>query len=924
VRAIRLSIPALATQLRSSLRGEYEFRTTRPNDRSPKANRRRRIRASVRHACATTWGVHASDPPAAEKFAENRPGTVPGRHVTNMTTPEPTVATPNNGLTSAEVKLRLVQFGPNAFAHEVRFAKLTQLLRTLADPMSLMLLMVGVVYLALGDTQDGVIVLVALLPVVGVDVFLDTRSNQALKKLNSALAPNARVIRDGQEREVPTRDLVPGDALVLREGMVIHADGVLRKAQNLAFDESQLTGESEPQNKLVASPGESADNTRFFAGSLVLAGQGLGEITETGAKTKFGAIAQLVRETTQAQTPLQKKIRTMFVRLALGAVAVGVIVFAVTVVRGQTWSQAFIGAVSFAMAAIPEEFPLVFALFLSLGAYRLSKRGVLVRRLASVETLGSTTVICTDKTGTLTTGVFALDEHAAFENKMSESQVLERACLACEPNPQDTMDQAIAAHCATHGVNLNVVQANWELVYDYDFDPHGKHMTHVWKNHTNHRYRIVSKGALEGVLEHCAATPAERAEVLAENEKLTKKGMRVLALAASDAASVANDRVENERGLVIVGLLGFHDPLRPEVPGAVAQCQAAGIAIKLITGDHALTAHAIAAQAGIANSETVLSGNELDGLSPQELARRVRGVAVFARTRPEQKFAIVEALRTAGEVVAMTGDGINDAPALRRADIGVSMGKRGTEVARAAADLVLLDDNFASLVSTVKEGRHIYNNIQAAFLYLLAFHVPIIGLSLLMPLIGLPLLMLPVHLIWLELVIHPVSALIFEAEPAAVDLMTTPPRKSTAPVLGGARMWRSLLTGTAITAAAAAAFALYQSKGADYARTMALSIVMVSGLLLIFAELAGTKPWWKLILPPASRFWPVWCAVLLSLLAAVFIGPVQRTLHFERLGLRDWGIVLAASLASVGWRITGLRSGTTGRALLVSEAIKTP
>ena len=840
-----------------------------------------------------------------------------------MTTPEPTLAAANKGLTSAEGKLRLAQFGPNIFGRQVRFARLIQVLRTLADPMSLMLLTVGVVYLVFGDTQDGVIVLVALFPVVGVDVFLDARSNQALKKLNSALAPNALVIRDGQERELPTRELVPGDALVLREGMVIHADGVLREARNLAVNESQLTGESEPQKKIVASPAESHDDTRFFAGSVVLAGQGLGEITETGPKTKFGAIAKLVGETGQEQTPLQKKIRKMFVRLAFGALGVGVVVFAVTVIRGQSWSQAFIGALSFAMAAIPEEFPLVFALFLSLGAYRLSKRGVLVRRLASVETLGSTTVICTDKTGTLTTGVFALDEHAAFANRMSDAQLLERACLACEPNPQDTMDRAIAAHCATHGVSLNEVQANWSLVYDYDFDPRGKHMTHVWQNRTNHRYRIVSKGALEGVLEHCAATPAERAEIDTANETLTNKGMRVLALAASEADSVANDRADNERGLVIVGLLGFRDPLRPEVPAAVAQCQAAGIAIKLITGDHALTAHAIAAQAGIANNETILSGDELDALSPQQLARRIRNVAVFARTRPEQKFAIVEALRTAGEVVAMTGDGINDAPALRRADIGISMGERGTEVARAAADLVLLDDNFASLVSTVKEGRHIYNNIQSAFLYLLAFHVPIVGLSLLMPLLGLPLLMLPVHLIWLELIIHPVSALIFEAEPAGLDLMTTPPRKSTEPVLGGARMWWSLLTGMAITAAAAVAFVLYQSRGVDYARAAALSIVIVSGLLLIFAELAGTKPWSKLVLPRASRFWPVWSAVALSLLAAVFIGPVQRTLHFERLDLGDWGIVLAASLASVGWRIVGSSVGTTQSGSLAHHSIKT-
>lgn len=441
----------------------------------------------------------------------------------------------------------------------------------------------------------------------------------------------------------------------------------------------------------------------------------------------------------------------------------------------------------------------------------LSRHGVLVRRLASVETLGSATVICTDKTGTLTIGQFALQTHVPIGSGTSEDVLLEAAVLACEPHPTDTLERAIVAHCSEHGILPTVLYNQWTLVYDYPFDPAGKHMSHVWERtlpDSSRSWRVVAKGALEGIVEHCNLTQEERELIEAAHANLARQGMRVLAVAeklVSGEFSRAEfgDRRDAEHDLRFVGLLGFRDTLRPEVPAAIAECQAAGIAVKLVTGDHALTAHAIADAAGITHTpDSILTGGELDALPDGPRSARVSQANIFARIRPEQKYALVEALKRAGEIVAMTGDGINDAPALRRADIGISMGAHGTEVARTSADLVLLDDNFASLVAAVREGRHVFGNIQRAFLYLLAFHVPIFGLALFVPLLGLPLLLLPVHLVWLEMIVHPVSALIFEAEPAPSDLMSRVPRDPTSPFLPLRLSLPSLLSGSFLTAAA--------------------------------------------------------------------------------------------------------------------------
>ena len=633
-----------------------------------------------------------------------------------------------SGLSSNEAARRLKFYGPNRLVRKARGAATVEFIRTAADPMAVMLAAAAAVYYALGERTDAYVLFAAIVPVLAVDVVLEARSRSALKKLAGVVAPRASVVRSGVRTEIPTAEIVPGDLLLLKEGDIVHADAVVRSSFNLALDESQLTGEAEPVSKRPYEPsGDVAaapETSRVYTGSRVLEGHGLTEVVATGERTRYGDLARLVAEVGHRPTPLERKTARIVRWMVGAAVAVSALLFVLRVLGGASPGSAFLYAISLAMSAVGEEFLLVLTMFLSLGAYRLSQHGVLVRRLASVETLGSTTVICLDKTGTLTAGEFRLEEHLPLGPQISEDALLEAAALACEPQAADTMERKILAHCEGHGIDVDALHSRWRLVHDYAFDPVGKHMSHVWSggegSHAGTVQRIVAKGALEGVAEHCNLGDAELARAERANAEMAGRGMRVLAVAGRDAAlgGFTGVRESDERRLRLFGLLGFRDPLGPTVPNAVAQCQRAGVKLKLITGDHALTAHAIADAAGIAHSDDgIVTGAQLDSVDKPAFDRLVRGCSIFARIRPEQKYAIVDALRRAGEVVAMTGDGINDAPALRRADIGVAMGQRGTEVARAAADIVLLKDDFSAIVATIREGRILLDNIQRAFLY---------------------------------------------------------------------------------------------------------------------------------------------------------------------------------------------------------------
>ena len=813
-----------------------------------------------------------------------------------------------NGLSSIDARRLLGEVGPNRWVKQDRFARVREVVSLLLDPMAVMLIIAAVVYLLLGETRDAVVLALALIPVLGVDVVLEARSRAALEKLARAAAPFADVVRDRHVVSVPLEDVVPGDLLVLREGHVIAADGVVRWAANVAIDESSLTGESEPQSKREwpSTPGKAPPDARFFAGSQVVAGHGFGQVATTGAATQYGGIAALVSRTASSASPLQQKAGVLVRRLSVVAVMVAVALFGLSLARSEPWTRALLGAVSLAMAAIPEEFPIVLTLFLSAGAWRLASRGMLVRRLASVETLGATTVICTDKTGTLTRGEFQMTEHLVLEPGLSDHDFLEAAVLACERHPTDAMERAIGAYAETRGVSTTNLEGRWVLVRDYDFDAVGKHMSHVWHAlDGDETYMVAAKGAVEGILAHSRCDESERRAVLAANGQMAAQGLRVLALAGRRMNQLGAGRDEDERDLTVYGLLGFQDPLRPEVPRAVAECQHAGIRITMITGDHALTAHAVAEIAGILHEDDlIVTGDELTALSDVQRVARIRRAAIFARISPEQKFLIVDGLKSAGAIVAMTGDGVNDAPALRRADIGIAMGQRGTDVARATADLVLLDDNFASIVATVREGRHIFQNIQRAFLYLIAFHIPIVVLAIAAPLIGMPLILLPIHLVWLELIVHPVSAIVFRAEPAAADIMSRPPRDPAASLLPRAAVIPSAVSGAVL---AVTSFAMYwwlwPSLGEAQARALSLIVLIAGYQTLVFAERLALPTLAVERIPRTLVFWTVWAASAVSLLLIIYVPAAAGMFRVEPPSGAHAAVAVLLGVLAVGWRL---------------------
>jgi Ca2+-transporting ATPase len=817
-----------------------------------------------------------------------------------------------HGLTSADAGRLLREHGPNRWVASDPFALLREFVELLSDPMAVMLAGAAGLYWLLGEHRDAAVLALALIPVLGVDVLLQARSRSALKNLAAAAAPRAYVVRDGSVTDVRLEDVVPGDLVALVEGHAAPADGDVVWTANLAMDESSLTGESEPQSKrppapdsrATDSPSISDPDTRFHAGALVLSGQGFGRVTATGRDTAYGNIAALVTETTSSESVLQQHAAVLVRRLSGVAVLLAAALVGVAMLQGANWTEALLSGVSLAMAALPEEFPLILTLFLSASAWRLTRHGLLVRRLACVETLGATTVICTDKTGTLTHGAFEAVEHGVLDAALGETAFLEAALLACERHPADPMEQALVRYARARGVDHDEVIARHELVRDYDFDPVGKHMSHVWREAESGLSIVAAKGAIEGVLAHVAADDPARQALAAANEGMAARGLRVLAIAGRRGGSPGATRDDDERDLVVQGLVGFQDPLRPEVPDAVAECQRAGIAVKMITGDHALTAHAIAEAAGILHDDAlIVTGDELEALDPETRRARIRAGAIFARINPKQKFLIVDTLKQLGAVVAMTGDGVNDAPALRRADIGIAMGRRGTDVARATADLVLLDDNFASLVATVREGRHLYQNIQRAFLYLIAFHVPVVALAALAPLVGVPLLLHPIHLVWLELIVHPVSALIFQAEPVTDAVMRRPPRDPRAPLLPRFAVWRSVAAGSLLSATTFGIYVWGLGTGAETAaRGIALLALLAGYQTLVFVERRALPGLDLAPLPRSAIFWVVWFGAGLSLVVVLSVPMLAELFRVVPVPATRTALAIAAGVAAVAWR----------------------
>lgn len=823
------------------------------------------------------------------------------------------------GLTDAEAASRLAARGPNELPASRTRSLAGLLLDVLREPMILLLCASGGVYLVLGDLREAIALLGSILVVVGISLAQSRKTERALEALREFASPRALVVRSGVEKRIPGREVVEGDLVRLAEGDRVPADGIVLDAANLSVDESLLTGESVPVRKAagaetdtLAAPGGD-DTPGVFSGTLVVAGHGLARIAATGSRTALGRIGHAIAGVTPEQTPLQRETARLVRVLAIvGGTACAAVVLLYGLLRGA-WIQGLLAGLALALALLPEEFPVILTVFLALGAWRLSRRKVLTRRVAALEALGSINVLCVDKTGTLTENRMSVGILSAggarweVERRRGEPlpeefhELAEFALLASQKTTFDPMDLAISAFGQTALGGTEHLHAQWELLREYPLTRSILAVAQVWRARELGTHVVATKGAPEAIADLCHLDPAETRALLDETARLADVGFRVLGVARAVFSPAALPEGPHDFDFRPVGLVALADPLRAGVADAVADCERAGIRTVMITGDYPGTARKIAGEIGIAAAGRILSGAELDALDDTALAARIRDVRVFARTVPEQKLRIVSALRAGGEVVAMTGDGVNDAPALRAADVGIAMGRRGTDVAREAAALVVLDDDFASIVSGIRVGRRVSDNIRKAMSYVLSVHVPIAVLSLLPVLLDWPLLLLPIHIVFLELIIDPACSIAFESEPEEDDVMRRPPRDARQPALKQWRLGVSLAQGVFASVLVLGVLGWGVARGLpeEETRCLAFTTFVLLNLGLILSSRSSTRTAVASLRVPNRALWWVVGGAFVVLFAVQALAPARAVFRFAPLSAPELLIVAAVAGAGV-------------------------
>ncbi|MFM9034328.1 MAG: cation-translocating P-type ATPase [Mycobacterium sp.] len=831
-----------------------------------------------------------------------------------MTTPLP------EGLTAVEAARRLASEGPNELPTAKRRNLAQEAWAVIRQPMLLLLLGAGAVNFLLAEPLDGAMLLAFVLVVIGISIYQEHKTERALAALRDLSSPRALVIRDGRQVRIAGRDVVRGDVLLLAEGDRVPADAVLAESTNLSVDESALTGESVPVRKVgspdtdrMGRPGGDA-TPWVFSGTLVVKGHGIAVANRIGADTELGRIGAALRGIEPERTRLQREIdRLVKVLAAVGVLAAVIVVVVYGLTRGS-WLNGLLAGIAAAMALLPEEFPVVLTVFLALGAWRMSRKHVLTRRPPVIETLGSATVLCVDKTGTLTMNrmtvrqlivdgqTYTLDEAPLPEEFHA---IAESAVLASPIDPFDPMDRAFRELEGRYLSGTARTHPDWELVREYPLSENLLALSHVWRA-ADGGYVVAAKGAPEAIADLCRFTDAQRARLTAQVEQATADGQRVLGVARASlpaGAELPADQRDYEFGYL--GLAGLHDPVRPGVAEAVAECRRASVRTIMITGDYPGTAMAIARDVGLDTGPGFISGRDLENLTGAALAERIRDVCVFARMVPEQKLQLVRALQADGEVVGMTGDGVNDAPALRAADIGIAMGARGTDVARESAALVITDDDFSSIVSGVRLGRGIFDNLRKALSYVIAVHLPIVGMSLIPVFVAdWPLVLLPVQIAFLELIIDPACSVVFEAEQIDPKIMDSPPRAVSEPMFGPRVLTIAVLQGLSVLAAIIAVYlwALRNGYPADSVRSVTFAALVLGNLALIVVNRSWRLPVWHTF---RERRNPALKWILLgasALLVTILTVPALRqAFSFGAMPPTGWLVAGAAGLLGVAW-----------------------
>ena len=802
------------------------------------------------------------------------------------------------GLDEEEAARRLAADGPNTLARDGGRHIAALILDVVKEPMLALLLACAGLYVVLGDIREGLILLGCVFVVCGITIVQASRTDRAVAALRDLSSPRAMVVRGGVLRRIAGAEVVRGDLVRLHEGDRVPADGVVVSATSLAADESLLTGESLPVPK--------DSQARVFAGSLVVRGHGLAEISATGPRSELGKIGASLAELEPAPPRIQREVTRLVRTLAVaGGVCCLVVVLILGVSRGA-WLEALLAGLTLAMTLLPEELPVVLTVFLALGAWRMSRRSVLVRRVPALESLGSATVLCVDKTGTLTHNRMALVALRTGEAAWSTASgpvppavhaLARHAALASRRETFDPIDDACQRFAAEH---LPDLAAGWTLAREYTLTPALLAVSHVWRGPGDERL-VATKGAPEAVARLCGCDDAALAAIRRDVAAMASTGLRVLGVAGGAWIGDAAPAQQTDLPLAWIGLLGLQDPPRAEARAALAACRRAGIRVLMITGDDPGTARAIGAAVGLADDRP-LTGAELAGLDDAALRVRLRGAAICARVLPDHKLRVVRALQADGEVVAMTGDGINDAPALKAAQVGVAMGSRGTDVAREAAAVVLTRDDFTDLVAGIAEGRRIFDNLRKAFGFIVAVHVPVAGIALVPLLFGLPMLLHPIHVVLLELVIDPACSIVFEAEAAEPDVMQRPPRPVADPLLDARSLAVCLAQGLCVLAACLAA--LYFSHAhlgqpLAVAQTVMFATLILANLGLILVHRSSTMPLRSILRRPNHALWWVLLGSLLALLVLLEVPAVRDFFRFAPVPgpqLLAWGLLGPASV----------------------------
>lgn len=836
-----------------------------------------------------------------------------------------TVTPDLRGLSSDEASERLVREGPNALPSEARTSVWATVGQVIREPMVLLLVTASVIYVLLGDRLEAIMLSLSVAFVVTIELVQERKTQGALDALRDLTSPRALVIRDGQPVRIPGYAVVTGDILVLSEGDRVAADATLLDVRALLVDESLLTGESAPVNKRVTTGGEVAthpggDDLPFvYSGTLVVKGRGTAVVTATGVQSVIGKIGNELGSEPPA-SPLSEEVGYIARIMAVDAVALSLALAAVQWLHSGDFTGGILAGIALAMSLLPEELPIILTVFLAIGALRLSRTRVLTRRMAAIETLGSASVLCTDKTGTLTEnrmtvsclyrdGIFAEVRGGVILEPALD--VLEHGILASPRDPFDPMDIAfhrLGGELLNGGPRLH---PGWQLVREYPLSSELLAMGQAWRPPGLADVVISVKGAPEAVAAICRLTKSEAEDVRRAVETMASRGLRVLGVATATAPESALPDTLRAAGFHFLGLAGLEDPVRAAVPDAVAQCRAAGIRVLMITGDYPQTAAAIARVAGLENPDRVLTGAELASLNDEELGARLEEVDVIARAVPEQKLRIVRALAADGHVVAMTGDGVNDAPALEAAHIGVAMGGRGTDVAREAADLIVTDDDFASIVAGIRLGRRIFDNLRKAVVYIVAIHVPIAGVSLFPALLGWPLVLLPLHIVFLELIIDPACSVAFEAEPEEADVMTRPPRAGGSRLIDRRVVLTGVTQGLTVLIAAFALVAVLHVRGYSEGSVRAAGFAAVVGgniaLILTNLEWAAERGQHPRRRNRIAMLMMV--GSVMALCATLLLPPLRGMFRFDAIPVWLGAGAFALGFISPGWFEAAKRQG---------------